>query len=104
MLLKCNTTLTEATALPTHATVQTNSHLVYQLDEGEAWKGNLVNYLPIKAPLRGLTGVLLQGVLPLLAAQQHHQLHHGGGRLERVDGLGWRRIKGGGVAVKPRAL
>ena len=50
------------------------------------------------------TCVLLQGVLPLLAAQQHHQLHHGGGRLERVDGLGWRRIKGGGVAVKPRAL
>ena len=33
------------------------------------------------------TCVLLQGVLPLLTAEQHHQLDHGGRRLERVDCL-----------------
>ena len=33
------------------------------------------------------TCVLLQRVLPLLAAEQHHQLNHGGRRLERVDCL-----------------
>ena len=33
------------------------------------------------------TCVLLQRVLPLLAAEQHDQLDHGGRRLERVDCL-----------------
>ena len=31
--------------------------------------------------------MLLQRVLPLLTAEQHHQLDHGGRRLERVDCL-----------------
>ena len=95
-------TVLKASLLCSGKHFKTYNHLVYQLDERQPWRENLFSislrnfyfFYSMRWILEPPpTCMLLQWVLPLLTAEQHHQLNHRGRRFECVDCLVMRIIR-----------